>query len=146
MQRTKLFKFLLIGGGIFNILVSSMYIFPLGAYVNIELLSWIHIYFMLEGAVPSSSSLHGLTMLYLNGFGIVDVCLGVLLIYNSRDILNRSGIAFFDAIARLLFAFFMIESVLYQDVSTIAIAFAIIELILASMYIYLIWLLKLKVW
>ena len=146
MIKSKRFKRWLIAGGLFNIMVSVWYIFPQSAQLNLTLLSWIHEIFQMHGTVPNQVIPTGLGMLYLNGFGIVDVTLGVLLLYNAKDIANRSGIAFFDAIARVLFAFLMVYGVIVEQVTFVALVFVVIEMLFALVYMKCIFGLKLKVW
>lgn len=134
-KRKERFKRWLIAGGIFNIMVSSLYIFPFSVNWNISILSSVHQLIALSGNLPSDTLFAPLALLYINGFGIVDVSLGILLLYNAEDIENRSMIAFVDAVARASFALIMLYYVFMEHISIIAFCFALIELLFAYIYI-----------
>jgi len=123
------------GAGIFNIVVAFPLAVPFLDKKFYALLNLLNHILGLRGrdVLPPAD---GANMLFVNTAGLALCLVGMMLIYASFDIKNRIMIPFLNALVRIVFPFLVIYYVLSENIARIALAFAAIDVIIASGIMY----------
>lgn len=130
-----------LGAGIFNTVAA----FPLAMPFLYK-----HYYVLFDGLNRAlrlggkelAPPIEGANMLFINTAGLALCLVGLMLIYASMNLKDRIGIPFLNAVARLIFAILLVYYTAIQDVARILLSLAMIDLVIATAFIYYILVLK----
>lgn len=133
----------IMGGGVFNCIVAFPFSMPFLSEHYIKLFNWINktIGFGGNPWVPPSD---GGNMLFLNTAGLALFLVGMILIYASKDVSSRVEIALLNGLVRFVWAIVALHYLVNYKIINVLYLIVIIDLILASAYIYYYWCIKNK--
>jgi hypothetical protein len=131
------FRRWVIGSGFFNIVAATPLALPFTWREYMELFNALNDALGLGGNViiPSEDAF---AMLAVNTTGFTLALLGALLLYAAGDLKNRTGIPLMNAIARLVFVGLTVFYIATADLSRIILTIALIDTVIAGMFIYFI--------
>ena len=123
------------GGGIFNCVVAFPLSMPFLHEPYINLFNWLNKLLGFGGSnwIPPSD---GGNMLFLNTAGLALFLVGMILVYASKDVSSRIEIALLNGVVRFIWAIVAIYYLVNYEVINILYLIVVIDLILASAYIY----------
>lgn len=134
-MKIKNFKTWVVGAGLFNIIAA----FPLAMPFTLKFFYsfWNRLNHLLglggqDLVVPEN----GNNLLWINTCGLALFLVGLLLLYASKDLKNRMGIPLLNGIIRIAFSFLVMYYVIVADISRIILVIAVIDLIIAVVFIY----------
>jgi len=129
------FRFWALAAGIFNLASSSGLAVPVLYRYQYQMINRTNHLLGLGGDALAAPR-EGVNMLFVNTAGLILCSVGMMLIYASRDLRNRSGIPCFNALTRILWAGLIIYYVVAENLARILITFAVTDLIFAAVLLY----------
>ena len=123
--------------GILNIVVYSALLFPFTLRVFLNISNAMNNALGLGGmsfTVPLNTN--HLVMIHI--VGILVVCLGIMLVIASFDVLNRAWFIFWEGLLRILVFLYILYFVVCMNSITILLLFGATDLIIGSVYMYFI--------
>ncbi len=123
------------GGGVFNCVVAFPFSMPFLHESYINLFNCLNTFLGL-GGINWNPPIDGGNMLFLNTAGLALFLIGMILIYASKDVSSRMEIALFNGIVRFIWAIVTIYYLVNYQLINILYSIVVIDLILASAYIY----------
>lgn len=130
-------------GGVFNCIVAFPFSMPFLFEHYIRLFNWMNeaIGF---GGNPWVAPSEGGNMLFINTAGLALFLVGMILIYASRDVSSRMEIALLNGLIRFIWAVVTVHYLFNYNIINIMYLIVVIDLVLASAYLYYYWKLNVK--
>ena len=129
------FRFWALAAGIFNLASSSGLAVPVLYRYQYQMISRTN-HLLGLGGDPLVAPREGVNMLFVNTAGLILCSVGMMLLYASQDLRNRSGIPCFNALTRVVWAGLIIYYVVAENLARILITFAVTDLIFAAALFY----------
>ena len=136
-SKIEFFRKLVLVTGILNIVVYSALLFPFTLRVFLNISNAMNNALGLGGmsfTVPLNTN--HLVMIHI--VGILVVCLGIMLVIASFDVLNRAWFIFWEGLLRILVFLYILYFVVCMNSITILLLFGATDLIIGSVYMYFI--------
>src|ERR1043166_8041108 len=123
----RVFRFLLVLGGIFNLLMGTIFFSnrTLAAFLRGALQAETRIFQRSAVLVMPQDPVH---LLLIHGFGAAAMILGATLIYSARDPLRWIAFILFDAVGRIIYASTMIFYVSRFALPLVILVFGLFEM------------------
>ena len=123
--------------GILNIVVYSTLLCPFTLKVLLDISNAMNNALGLGGmSFPIPSNTNHLVMFHI--VGILVVCLGIMLVIASFDVMNRAWFVFWEGLLRILVFLYILFFVVCMNSITILILFGATDLIIGTVYMYFI--------
>jgi len=123
--------------GILNIVVYSTLLCPFTLKVLLDISNAMNNALGLGGmSFPIPSNTNHLVMIHI--VGILVVCLGIMLVIASFDVMNRAWFVFWEGLLRILVFLYILFFVVCMNSITILILFGATDLIIGTVYMYFI--------
>jgi hypothetical protein len=135
--KIEIFRKWVLGTGIFNIVVYSTLLFPFTLKVLLDISNAVNNALGLGGmSFPVPSNTNYLVIIHI--VGILVVCLGIMLVIASFDIMNRAWFVFWEGLLRIIVFLYMLFFVVCMNSITLLLLFGTTDLIIGTVYMYFI--------
>jgi len=136
-SKIECFRKWVLGTGIFNIVVYSTLLCPFTLKVLLNISSAVNNALGLGGmSFPVPSNTNHLVMIHI--VGVCVVCLGIMLVIASFDIMNRAWFVFWEGVLRIIAFLYILFFVVCMNSIAILILFGATDLIIGTVYMYFI--------
>ncbi len=135
--KVEIFRKWVLGTGIFNIVVYSTLLFPFTVKVLLDISNAINNALGLGGmSFPVPANTNHLVMMHV--VGICVVCLGIMLVIASFDVMKRAWFVFWEGLLRIIaFLYILFYVVCMNSIATLLL-FGAADLIIGIIYMYFI--------
>jgi hypothetical protein len=132
-RRVRRFSAFLIFSGLFNIVLAAPLMVPEFYRNYLELLWRVNVILSLGGQEPVAPS-GGISALFINTAGLDLVLIGIVVLYASRDLLERWFIPAVNAAARLAFFGVSLYYVIVYEIARIVLLIGGVDLIISGIF------------
>ena len=135
--KVECFRKWVLGTGIFNIVVYSTLLFPFTFKVLLDISSAMNNALGLGGmSFPVPANTNHLVMIHVAGICVV--CLGIMLVIASFDIMNRAWFVFWEGLLRIIVFLYLLFYVVCMNSIALLLLFGAADLIIGIVYMYFI--------